>query len=241
MNSIKLITFFSLLTISLSSNAFIGIKNITEEHPLAIDSQNDEFKKEVELLNRLIRHIKKTPIKTEIISSNKEKSEIQVNWYMNKKTITPFTKFRLTLYTGEDKEKTSSVKFNTSNQTNKLYFYDKPLGQNNGLTWKLRNNTKTSKIIKKIFKNTKGFIKVQYKDQINFIPLLTTAPANRCGDDIFNETPEILCLQTSTVNPEQLNIGYKQGFSNRITYPNLITDPNQITLSFKFFYKGEEI
>ncbi len=241
MNSIKFITLFSLLTISLSSNAFIGINNIHEEHPIAIDSQDKKFKNELKLLDKLVRYVRKTPVNTEIISSNKAKSEIKINWFMNRNKITPFMKFRLSLYKGEDKETTSSIKFNSSQLINKLYFYEKPLGQMNGLTWELREDSETSKIVKEIFKNTKAFIKVQYKDQINFIPILTTAPASGCGNDIFNEDPKILCLQTSTVNSEYLNIGHEHGFSNKITYPELITNPNQITISIKFFYKGEEI
>lgn len=241
MNSIKFIPLLLLLITSLSSNAFSGIKIYNEEHPIAIDSKDPEFKKELELLNKLVFKLNETHIKPKIKQLGKNKTEVKIEWFINKKRIAGIAKYKLSYYEGENPETTNSKKIRLSNNTNKLYFFDKPLGQYNGLTWSINKKVGSGKILKNIFKNTKVFIKVQYKDKVNFIPILTTTSKNGCGGDIFDEQPEILCLQTSQSKEGDLNIGYKQGYKNTFIYPELIKDPNEITTSLEIFYKGAKI
>ncbi|MDP2564402.1 hypothetical protein [Pseudoalteromonas marina] len=241
MKSIKFILAITLITLSVSSNAFIGIKNTDENHPLEIDAQNLKFKKELDILNKIVSKMRETHLETKIISSSKNKSEIEINWYVNRKHISSFMKYKFSLYEGENPEKTKTTKSAFSRPLNNLYFNEKPLGQINGLTWELPNEGKKDHVRNQMFMNTKGFIKIKHKETQHFIPILTTAPASGCDGNIFDENPKILCMQNSNGVEGGLFIGQSLGFTNRITIPNLITKPNEITLSIVFFYKGAEI
>ena len=241
MNSIKFILATILITLSVSSNAFIGVKNIEENHPLEIDSQDSKFRKEISTLNKIVSKLRETHLETKIISSSKNKSEIAIDWYVNRKHVSGFMKYKFSLYEGENPEKTKTTKHAYSRPLNKLYFNEKPLGQINGLTWKLVNKGEKNIPLNKIFINTKGFIKIKHKETQHFIPILTTAPASGCDGNIFDENPEILCMQSSEGVEGDLFLGQSLGFRNKITIPKLIKNPNEITLSIVFFYKGAEI
>lgn len=241
MNKIK-ITLLTLLSItSLSLNAFTGITLTDENHPLVIDSKKEHFKKEMQLLDRIVNLIRRTPTTTKIITSSKNKSTIEINWFINKKDIAKATKYRFDLYSGENPEVTDTSRKLFTASTNKMYFHEKPLGQDNGLTWVMNTKYRSEKINYEIYKNTKIFIKVTYKGRKDFIPLLASTTKKGCGGDIFTKEPEILCLQTSPPKEDEFTIGHSQGFTNKLTYPTLITDPNDITLSIVFFYKGAKL
>jgi len=189
------------------------------------------------ITDRIKEEIIRSHINITKINTNKKNTTVTVNWFINKKRLVSRLGNTFKIYEGEKPSETKSSKKQGKESRNNLYFFDKPLGQDNGITFILKNKSPKQRFIKEVFTDIKIFIKVKHNNFEQYIPILTTTNKKGCGQNIFNKNATLLCIQTTNSKNNELNLGHVNGFTNELTIPSEITNINEITTTFEFFYK----
>lgn len=235
----KILLIILISAFSTASN--IEIKN-TVLSDLLENNNSNYVQKEGEkytniILKRLKNSIGTAHSKATITSSKNNKTNIQIDWFINRKRALNVIGEKIPAYKGEDVKSTTSSRFTNNKERNNLYFYLAPLGQQNGLTFEKSSSTiGKSKLLTDILSKVKVFLKASYKNTEHFIPIFSGAPKKGCGKDIYTSKPEIICFQTESSKNQQFSIGYEDGFTNTFTINDTITDENLITLEILYYF-----
>lgn len=191
------------------------------------------------LINRMMDKTILTKPKAELIEG--KPTSFKVTWFINKKRIARYIQGELPLYEGEIPEKTKSSKPHKTVQRNNLYFFLKPLGQKNGLTFDLTNKYFKTRFYREVLEKFQIFIEARVQNNKYLIPIASTSSKPGCGD-IFNDNKhELFCFQTSSGAETELNIGYKNGMKNTFKTPFQLKSSDDISLKYIYFFNNKEI
>lgn len=235
---IFLLTLITISTTSLANNNQNTISNIQSKYTNSYVKENG-IQYAHTMLNRLKGAIKTANVRPVLGKDNNGNPIAIMEWNINKKSFLNVISEPLKAYNGEQEDVTKSGRFINRKERSRLYFNLAPLGQHNGMTF-LVNTNKSSKysFLSELYANTKIFIKASTANSTIYTPILTSNSVNGCGNDIYSSKKEIICVQTTHPNDSEFNIGYKQGFNNKL--PLLENESlNDITIEIVYFI-GEE-
>ena len=169
--------------------------------------------------------------KVELNKTNKG-TQITVTWQFSKAVSTNALGRMFPTYFGEVQPEKKEAK---------LYMFESPLGQTNGITQELRTSEINTWLTDNYLSHLNVFLRASHKEQSILIPLITTASINGCGSSLFESPKEYLCIQTSNPSKGELSTHHKDGFTNTFFVNETIDNPLDITTSVEIYYKGVKL